>query len=136
LAAQDISSNAIALTLKRGGVGSLRPPFLARRTPMRSIGHGALARRVGKIAPGNEKAPPDQGGASTLSSGRQCYAVTIKSALLAAINPESRQSPTSRPPLTRSNSSARNTRAVWSFSILPVSLLLIVVSLGPVAPGH
>src|SRR5262245_55966804 len=28
------------------GIGGLRPPFLAPRTPMRSIGYGALARRV------------------------------------------------------------------------------------------
>jgi hypothetical protein len=29
------------LPLKGGGVGGLRPPFLAQRTPMRSIGYGA-----------------------------------------------------------------------------------------------
>src|SRR5262245_64313080 len=28
------------------GIGGLRPPFLKLRTPMRSIGYGALARRV------------------------------------------------------------------------------------------
>src|SRR5262249_23474413 len=37
------------------------------------------------------------------------------------------------PPLTASSSSSRNTRAVRSFSILPVSVLLIIVSLGSVS---
>ena len=30
-----------ALLVAEGGVGGLRPPFLANRTPMRSIGYGA-----------------------------------------------------------------------------------------------
>src|SRR5215211_1577717 len=43
--------------LKRGGIGGLRPPFLALRTPMRSIGYGPLARRVG-IAPRAKRSIP------------------------------------------------------------------------------
>src|SRR5690348_6960991 len=37
----------LRLTLKRGGIGHLRRPFLTLRALMRSIGYGALARRVG-----------------------------------------------------------------------------------------
>src|SRR5215211_7415366 len=81
------------LPLKRGGIGGLRPPFLALRTPMWSIGYGALARRVG-IASGRALIPTRLaafsrgGGASGIASssikGRvDCSAP--KAALAAAI---------------------------------------------------